>query len=358
MNYRDVVLISDEVATTPTTRMIPLSTTDFISQIDIEYKATTAGTAPSAHPAANVSKIQVVDGSDVLWSLSGMECQGLEFYDVGKPSYNFVTDSAPAMTISTFRLNFGRYLWDPSLGLDCSKYQNPQLLITHNYRTADTAATAAVMSVTERAFDAKKPTFMGFLTAKEIFNYTCGASGSMQQVTIPRDRVLRKLMLQGVGAGYAPYQIYDQLKLSENNDAAIPLNSYTTKIEKWVHTKYGRFEEYLAAQLVSGGRAYYVMPTMDLRVAGLGVTAAEVITDAATTVLNPTTILSAQGGLANLGVSGYDPHGCLPLEFGDPQNIDDWYDVTGLGSLNLNIIAGSAGVSGSVNVVTEQLRKY
>src|SRR5271157_3105422 len=167
MNYRDVVLISDEVATTPTTRMIPLSVTDMISQIDIEYKSVSAGTAMAAHPAANVSKIQVVDGSDILMSLSGSECQALECYDTGKPSYNFVTDSAPAEAISTYRLNFGRYLWDPSLGLDCSKFQNPQLLITHNYRTADTAAAAAVMSVTERAFDAKKPTFMGFLTAKE-----------------------------------------------------------------------------------------------------------------------------------------------------------------------------------------------
>jgi hypothetical protein len=358
MNYRDVVLISDETATTPTTRTIPLSVTDMISQIDIEYKATSAGTQLAAHPAANVSKIQVVDGSDVLWALSGLECQGLEFYDVGKPSYNFVTDSPPAMAISTYRINFGRYLWDPSLGLDCSKFKNPQLLITHNYRTADTAATTAVMSVTERAFDKKVPSFVGFLSAKEIFNYTCGAQGSMQQVVIPRDRVLRKLMLQGVGNGYWPYQIYDQLKLSENNDAAIPLNTYTTKLEKWIHTKYGRFEEYLGAQLVSGGRTYYTMPTFDMRIAGLGVTAAEVITDAATSITNPTTILSAQQGLAYLGISGYDPHGCLPIEFGDQQNIDDWYDVTGLGSLNLNIIAGSAAGAGSVNVVTEQKRLY
>ena len=358
MNYRDVVLISDEVATTPTTRMIPLSVTDLISAIDIEYKATAGGSALADHPAANISKVQVVDGSDVLTSLSGKECQGLQFWNTGNPAYNEVVDVGTIMSIATLRLNFGRYLWDPSLGLDCSKFKNPQLLITHNYQTSDTGATAAVMSVTEHAFDAKTPTFVGFLTAKEIFNYTCGAAASMQQVQIPRDRVIRQIMLQGVGHGYAPWQIYNQLKLSENNDAKVPFNTYTTKLMKGVFSKYGRLSEAGLFNASVAARAAYFQPYMDISVEAMQTASTDIMAMPTIPTYEPLSFTAGAAHVAQIQVSGHSPHGTFPLQFGDLNNLDDWYDVTGLGQLNLNIIAGSAGVAGSVNVVTEQLRKY
>lgn len=40
------------------------------------------------------------------------------------------------------------------------------------------------------------------------------------------------------------------------------------------------------------------------------------------------------------------------------DDIEDWYDVTKVGNLKLRTRAGSAGINGVVEIVTEQFRAY
>jgi hypothetical protein len=58
-------------------------------------------------------------------------------------------------------------------------------------------------------------------------------------------------------------------------------------------------------------------------------------------------------------VRGFLPHGSIVIPFGDQNDIADWYDVTKLGSLRLQITAGSSvGSSSTCEVITQQMRRY
>jgi len=58
-----------------------------------------------------------------------------------------------------------------------------------------------------------------------------------------------------------------------------------------------------------------------------------------------------------LEVMGYNPHGVVPVLFGDQDDPADWYDVTKLGSLKMRIKSGSAGTNGDIAIITQQMRK-
>jgi len=56
-------------------------------------------------------------------------------------------------------------------------------------------------------------------------------------------------------------------------------------------------------------------------------------------------------------ITGWMPNHCVEFPFGDPQDIDDWYDVTRVGSLRLRLHAGDTDLT-DCGVVLQQLRRY
>jgi hypothetical protein len=58
-------------------------------------------------------------------------------------------------------------------------------------------------------------------------------------------------------------------------------------------------------------------------------------------------------------VAGWVPHGVFEIPFGDQDDMDEWYDVTKLGGLKLNVL-GASGLAGTetVQIFLQQLRKY
>ena len=130
MNYRLAKLLSPEDLGTAGTKVIDINVSDVISRIDIIFRTKNGDTAFEDHPAGNITKIEMVDGSDVLFSLSGREAQALNFYDRGRPADNHMTGSNGEYMRAIFGLDFGKYLFDPTLAFDPSKFINPQLKIT------------------------------------------------------------------------------------------------------------------------------------------------------------------------------------------------------------------------------------
>jgi len=60
-------------------------------------------------------------------------------------------------------------------------------------------------------------------------------------------------------------------------------------------------------------------------------------------------------------VSGVCPFGSVPFAFGDQQLVEDWWDVTRLGSARLKIVQGTIGTADSaatLDVLTQQLVRY
>ncbi len=79
-----------------------------------------------------ITKIELVDGSDQLLSLSLKEAQALEFRRKGKMPYVRPGESASGAQEESTLILFGRNLWDKEYYMDLTKFRNPQLKITTN----------------------------------------------------------------------------------------------------------------------------------------------------------------------------------------------------------------------------------
>jgi len=356
LRYRKATMLARESATTAGTKTLDVKLSEKISRIQIRYEPVNGSHVQTAHPAKCVSKIELVDGSDVLMSLSGQEAQALDFYDT-KQGREYEMDMRDGMPDQEFfNLNFGRKLWDPLLAFDPTKFSNPQLKITHNRLSGGSVPGSSYLSVYADVFDEKAITPIGWLMSKDFYTYTVTA-GAYQPIDLPKDYVLRKLMIQAQVVATIFTEQLDELRISEDNQRKVPIDTGLYQFIAGIMKKYPLYSEIIMQTLLGPGNSNcYVTPGEGVNVAPGVVGDATVYRTAATG--GGRVILYASANTVCMShVTGYMPHGCLPVEFGDPDDPDDWYDITKIGSLELRLHA-PGGATASPNIVLQQLRKY
>lgn len=358
MNYRQAVILAASDIGSAGTKVIDLNIPDVISRIEVIFRAKNGNSTWAAHPAKNISKIELVDGSDVLFSLSGQEAQSLNFYDRKISSDNHMTGSNGEFMRSNFGLDFGRQLYDRELALDPSKFTNLQLKITWDEDVANASATINDLTVLAHIFDQRVPTPKGFLMNKELVSYTPSA-GANEYINMPTDHPYRKLMFGSLVAGQTFSQQVAEARLSEDNEKRIPFNLTGDQLFWEMKKLFPAFEENIYHVLTSSDTTFYVTPSEDA-----------VITGVFTATLKDLVILFSNGGkaigkaetasqTAYMTCKGYIPHGYVAMPFGDQIDLDDWYDVGSVGSLQLRLKAGpSLGSSPTTQVFSQQLRLY
>lgn len=358
MNYRKAVLLDNETATTAATKTLDLKGLDPISRLIVMMSGTNNGATPTAVPAKMVSKIELVDGSDVFWSLSGIEAQALHWYQTGKEPANINSFLNDNTVRAQFPINFGRWLWDEDLAFDPARFKNPQLKITHNKASGGSSPDAGNLDVVADMFDEKRVSPIGWLMAKEHYTYSL-TSSAVEKFDLPTDYPMRQLIIQSLSSTKAPNSQYNKIKLSENNGKKIPIEESTSDLIKQFAADFGAYKETNRNRGSTSDVTNYVTPTYETFIVGN-------TTDAAAGYVS---ITSSYGGTASVKVStaadldlfvqGYCPHGAMAIPFGDLWDINNWYDVTKLAKLELSITAGSSvGSSSTCEAITEQLRRY
>ncbi len=357
MKYRITEILAEKTLASSGTELIDINLTDPVSMLLFEYKNTRGSNTNAGHVASCLTKIELVDGADVLFSLTGKELHALSYFDVGRTPYTFLTNAVGVMEILALQYYFGRQLWDPQLAFDPKRFRNPQLRVTFSRTNNDASSSAHTLRILGYVFDEKAISPTGFLMTKELKSFTSGADGSYEYTDLPRDYPIRKMLIFGYADGYQPWQCVNEVRLSENNDKKVPVDCKVSALMKAVNTLYPRWEEELYAVLTATGADFYWTPNFDAVISGASETAGAVISIEGQPMTSPKKLYSSSSGNALLNVSGFNPHGCVPILFGDQNDLADWYDVTTLGSLQLRTKAGSAGTNASVQIVTQQLRK-
>jgi len=356
MNYRLASLLAAESITSTATKTLDINLANPISRIVIQVKGMNSTNAPTAHPAKMVSKIELVDGSDVLLSLSGMEAQALSYYSQGRMPHTVLAYVNNVNAIATYELYFGRFLWDKLLAFDPGKFTNPQLKITHDISAGGSAPDAGELSVFADVFDEQEVAPMGFLMAKEQYSYTLEQSKN-EHIDLATDRPYRSLMLMALSAGLMPSSGFDYVKLSEDNDRRVLINNERGWDLLKLNKMYPRMSELVMVTAIDSETTIYCSPTYETVVVGNGMDADETTLFADQSYGGSFDATAGQAGNVQFLVNGQNPHGSIMLPFGIMDNIEDWYDVTKVGNLKLTIMAGS-DASGTLEVVSEQLRKY
>lgn len=343
------------------TVVIDLNMADPISEIILDTRVTNGaggGESSTNHPIASVAKVEIVDGSDVLFSLDGFETEALDIYHSGKHPrggwYNYLpsnpTDRQTAIT-------FGRHLWDELLAFDPKKFTNPQLKISFAYAAGGMAPSKCELSVLAAMFDEKMISPVGFLMTKEVKSWV-SVAGAHEYTDLPTDYPYRKLLLQDRLAEYPPHWMFGNIKLSEDQDKKVIVNNEFRDLMFGIGRENAYIEEAWTVVGSAAGRAQHITPTMD--VMGVANTWAENVLGGDQGVYGGDGgyLLVNSEGEANIQikVAGWAPHGTLQIPFGLQDVIEDWYDVSKIGSLKLDVTDGVS--SGTSKVFIQQLRRY
>ncbi len=362
--YRTTTLLAAKDIGAAATETIDIKVQDIISRINIYWQ--TKIVTVSVELAALVEpikKVTLVDGSDVLISLTGEEIYALNYYDRMVHGDYEASLTVNDFTKVTLSLDFGRWLWDPAWALDPKRFSHLQLKIEHSEALANTAVVINELIVEAMVFDDKKVTPKGFFMNKEIFTYTPTASGS-EFIDLPTDHTIRKLLIQSDSTDKNPFEVLDQVKLSQDNDKKIPFNLTGEEFYRtWAHL-WPRIEYNMILDAVVTAKTIFAVASYDADIA-IQYDDTDFVTAqtnfALPTYTNNKIALGAsvdiQADRATVG--GRIPFSVMCWPFGSQADDADWFDVGGIGSLQLiNKGASAVGATPEAQIILQQARLY
>ena len=361
MNYRLSTIHARKTYTVDITEIIDLNLVDPLSQLIIELGVTGVGDTATAHAIACLEKIELVDGSDVLFSLNGYEAEAVDIYHnkVMRSNWNpYLTGNDVQRFIG---INFGRYLWDPVLAFDPKKFRNPQLKLTLNIDAGGNASNSNKLQVWGAMFDQKEVSPIGFLMHKEVKNYQMAASAH-EYTDLPRDFPFRKLFLRCQTAGTEPNQLVNKVKLSEDQDKKIIFDHGTEDIFRTIAmTNPQLVEQIMFACKTSLTNVFTTVATRATATFAdwANAVASGLYASYGSAGGRMRAICGTAAANALAIVAGWLPHATWEIPFGLQDEIEDWYDVSKVGNLRLDVTAESgASSSNTLQIFLQQLRKY
>lgn len=359
MKYRGTNIFAQKAYTADFTELIDINLADPISELLINYQGynTTGAAGATAHWAKCITKAELVDGSDVLFSMDGMELYAYSLLHRKNFPGQWLHYLDDNYFILTLRVPFGRHLWDPELALDPKKFKNPQLKIVSDMNAGGCAPDATKLDVWALCFDEKTISPIGFLSGKEVKAYTMG-SASHEYTDLPTDQIIRKIMLKALVAGTEPNAVLSHVKLSEDNDRHVILDADSDVIGWMFPDENIKVHESFEFQSSGSVLHYYCTPTSKCYpTANEWAVAASAYFAA----------YDGDGGLLHIDgssgvngvckVDGYYPNGVISIPLGNPDDIEDWFNPEGLKNLRLDMLSTS-GMSNSAEIILQQLRKY
>lgn len=367
MKYRNVELYYEQALDNVGTKIIDLRTSNPISAIRLDFKGTNGITYNKDNRLNDViTKIELVDGSDQLLSLTLKEAQALEFRRTGKMPFIRVGESASGSQEEHCLLLFGRYLWDPEYYMNLAMFKNPQLKISTNIAAiaaaGDTAFLSGSLKVTidlltiEEGAEAAK----AFMMAKNIYSFTSATSGD-EHIDLPTDYPYVGLLMRAFVAGNDVNENIEKLKINCDAGKFIPIDKYVKDIYKAEEQDLGPAELHYYLFRKNGETITYDL-NHDPIISLLPSVAGEMCGAAWSWSGRSLIYLYSNAGAAitteeliQMIVKGSCPHSTIHLPFGMRDNVETYFDPTLFGDIDLVL---SQKAASAVSVVLEQLRSY
>ncbi|HDZ62618.1 MAG TPA: hypothetical protein ENH40_05690 [Nitrospirae bacterium] len=346
------------------TEVIDITLKDVISRITLIWACTNVTVSVMLDTVlACLTKIELVDGSNVLFSLSGKEAQALNFFNRKVMPYNALSLTVGDEFIAEVSIDFGRYLYDTTLAFDPMKFNNPQLKITWDEDACNTSVIVNSLQIYAHIFEGGGVSPTGFLQAKEQFQYAMAAS-SHEYLDLPIDLTIRQILLRAHSPVHSPVTLLDTIKITEDNDNRVPLNMKANDYFRMMKAYYPRIYEKVTYDAAVTAKTIYatVSEELDININYDGtafVTAQSLFAVPTYTGSKVALAASVDIGALSGHISGMLPHNCIPIPFGDQNDIKDWLTLEGVGNLRADILSSSDADSADTGyLITEQLRSY
>lgn len=368
MRYRHAYIEKDKVLADSGTEVIDIRVKDPITELIIQVYATNYGARNIQSPIARcVSKIELVDGSDVLFSLSGQQTIALAFYDAGRMPARKIAEFAGYSQVDHFPIRFGRFLGDPVLAFDPTQFTNPQLKITWDLATVNTidsdgfVSDSGRLSIIAKVMEEAGAAPTGFLMNKEHYSFTTAASGD-ENIDLPTDYPYRKLLVRPYLRLNQMTDIITDMKLSVDQGKFVPFDLKTMDLSRMMEDWFGvaRGEIYFSCDSgdtrdlwmdmelgawAIAGEAQFWMLTLQNSWAG-HVTINSYSHDGST----------VDGVYGFLYITGRCVESTFCYPFGRQELIEEAFQAPGFGSVRLVLTQNT--ISAAASIVLQQIRTY
>ena len=357
MKTREHLLVNAQTLTDSQTFTKDLPPGLKIQELRCRYSATNGATSNTVGKVSGmVTKIEVVDGSDVLHSLSGQEEQALNFYRHGTLPFQQLNSKAAGVVIEEFIIAFGRHRYDRECYLDTARFRNAQLRLTHALTISATAGYATgtgVLSVIARLIEDNAPPSRGFIMSKAFKSWTSLASGR-EDTDLPLDFPYQSLMVKDLETTIEPDVDLTNLKLEVDSGRWVPLDLSTAIILAENIQRYGYAKQ--ALNFLNDTAVTWLSDIYGRGGAFMGPVGGTAKGGASTKIAEQVVAYMTTGDSSSLfiNVFGGAPHSCLYIPFGDGREIEDFLAVQGMSKLELQATQGAAG--GACSIVANQLR--
>lgn len=369
MKTRDAVLENAHTLANAETNITDIDLTDPISALTIQVTGKNGATSNKANFIHDVvTKIEIVDGSDTLISLTMPELLALHFYNTrGKPPILRPSEWSGGDQVEGGTIFFGRYLYDKIYAFDPTKFSNPQLKITVNIEAVrDIAVTAFAtgtlkLTVIAKVMEELEPRPIGFITSKQIKSWVTVEAGD-EPTDIPTDYPIKAILFRSYESEVDIDEALTKLKISINEGKFIPLEIDGKDLWEENFQKFGELvyrhdfftknnqtikllvnhDPVCAFKSDSEGRIFWCSwewsSATDIRVE----------TDAGVAV-------AADENVRGL-IRGSAPLAALIYEFGNETDPTEW--LTLAPTDNAKILATQGNAGGAASIVLQQLRPY
>ncbi len=360
MNYRVAELLSPEDLGASGTEVIDIDVQQPISRIELHWKVTKSKSAMDAGAPADITKVELVDGSNRLVIATGYELAALAYYNRPGVVLNHGQHTTGNSQHQVIPIDFGRWLWDEQLAFDPLKFTNPQLRITWNEALSDTGVTANELEVLAHIFDEKEISPEGFLSPIEHFDYTLGANNSFEVIDIPDDRPIRQMLVRAYQDGFEPWYSIDEARFDEGTLNKIAFeytnleNYYRRMKSVWPLIVYPcQISAKAATTVIYVPTTQYYAQMVGVQTSGEG---------------NPfVAAAGGRGGKLNMDagssidvdalIAGHLPWHCYQFPMGMPMKIDDWYNPARK-KPRLRLRASTGATSSTGQLLLEELYRY
>lgn len=354
MKTRQTTVRAAQASVAAGTTIVPIRVKDPISRLLIPFSVTVGANVMTEHNSALFDRIAIIDGSDVLYSLTGLQTDGLARLDHIGTGVNFASPNVSIEKGGNLCINFGRYLYDKVLAFDPSRFDNPQIQLTRNWNTVEALCTADEFAIQAFVMEDLPTPPIGFLLKKEVKSWQAGAT-TWEYTEMPRDYVYRRIFLQAKTWNKSIATHWSRALLQEDNYHRVPFDVLVNDQIADNVREYGEIHEHASGGPTDNGDYFFCAPCYSGQLDCVN-----------TTATNALQSIVIDGGCYNAVsanatdqfracVNGYVPQGMVAFDLGPKDIIEDWYNPRELGDLMMEVYGGGAHV---IRLVTEQLRPY